>query len=716
MINARLEEIRSLLADGSAISELGFSILSQISTLINDPKTVDYGREMVIRALAHKSSFNDGEREILNFLVRSVGLFPYIESESLEINDAIALELHRPENLEESIVFHSVQAKIYHELISGNNVVLAAPTSIGKSLIVDAIIASGRYRNIVLVVPTIALIDEIRRRVSKRFSSQVKVITHRDQQKSPDFPNVYVLTQERVLQREDLEDTDFFVIDEFYKLDTNGESDDERANQLNLAFYELSLTGATFYLSGPSVRSIKGIDRFDCHFITSPFTTVAVDTHHFNLPTRGEERNQKLLELREMLLEPTIIYCQSPDSAGRVAGLLINSESSRHLFNPSSQVIELADWLSENYSSEWIVCRSLLKGIAIHHGAVPRAIQQQLIKLFNEKKIDTVICTQTIIEGVNTVAKNVIVYDRRRNKSLIDYFTYTNIKGRAGRMGEYFVGKVYVLEEPPEECGFDVEIPVELQGNNTPLGILVNIDEGDLTKSSKDRVSSLIGNGILPIETIRQCKGVDPAKLIQAAKFIDDHFERLYPLLAWNTVPKREQLNEVCNLIIDHFSKNVLAQYRIQEGYQLAGILVSVGLVGGFANFVRQKAYEGRNAPSDDIEHALKLVRNVVMHRVPTDMMALHHVQASIMKRHGKQIIGDYRAYASRLENGFLPHAIVSLDEYGLPVQLGMKLAQHLPLNEGLDSVLNALKKMNQHDDLLTHFEINVLNDVRRTI
>lgn len=710
------DKLRSLLSDSHAVSEQGFSILSEISQLINNPKTVDIGREMVIRALAYKDIYPEGERELLKYLVRAVGLFPYIEGDTLSVGDAIALELHRPEKLGERVVFHSVQAKIYHELISGNNVVLSAPTSVGKTLIVDAVIASGKFRKIVIVVPTIALIDEIRRRLSKKFEGITKIITHREQSMSLELPNIYVLTQERVLQRDDLDDVDFFVIDEFYKLDAKGEINDERATQLNLAFYTLSQTDATFYLSGPSIRSIKGIDRFDCHFITSPFTTVAVDTYNFNLPTRGEERSEKLLELRETLIDPTIIYCQSPDSAGRVANLILSSPTRRLPFKPSSEVKDLAEWLTENYSSEWIVCRALLSGIAIHHGAVPRAIQQQLIKLFNEEKLDTVICTQTIIEGVNTVAKNVVIYDRRKNLSVVDHFTYTNIKGRAGRMGKYFVGKVYVLEEPPEQVEFDVEIPVEVQNESTPLGILVNIDDNDLSIRSKERIAPIVNNNYLPLETIRECKGIDPTKLIEAAKYIDQDFERLYPLLAWNSIPRREQLNAVCDIIVNFFSRNALSRYQIHEGYQLAGILISVGMAGGFPNFVREKAYESRGTISDAIEDALKLTRNVVMHRAPTDMMAIHNIQSAIMKRRGKKIIGDYRAYASRLENGFLHHTIIALDEYGLPVQVGIKLSPHLPLNDGLDAVLAALKKKKTYGQTLNQIELRLVNDVRQTI
>ena len=68
-------------------------------------------------------------------------------------------------------------------------------------------------------------------------------------------------------------------------------------------------------------------------------------------------------------------------------------------------------WIEDNYSSFWIYAKSIKNGIGIHHGALPRAIQQYTVELFNQGKIKTLICTSTIIEGVNTVAENVIIYE-----------------------------------------------------------------------------------------------------------------------------------------------------------------------------------------------------------------------------------------------------------------------------------------------------------------
>src|SRR3954451_19710329 len=102
------------------------------------------------------------------------------------------------------------------------NVVLSAPTSFGKSRVIDGVLASGKFSNVVMIVPTIALIDETRRRLSRLLGDTHKVVTHVDQ--DADSKTVYVLTQERVLEFDELPAIDLFIVDEFYKLSVD---DDE---------------------------------------------------------------------------------------------------------------------------------------------------------------------------------------------------------------------------------------------------------------------------------------------------------------------------------------------------------------------------------------------------------------------------------------------------------------------------------------------------------
>lgn len=370
-----------------------------------------------MRLLSRKNEFQ-GYELIIDSLVRQIGLFPYLEPDNLSIKDSIAYELHRPEGLTDNIVFHHAQAEVYYSLIKGENIVLSAPTSFGKSLIIDAVIATRKYTNLAIIVPTIALIDETRKRLSK-YKDDYKIITHPSQETHA--KNILILTQERALDIVDKLPIDFFVIDEFYKLSPN-KSDFERCHILNHVFYKLVKQGAQFYLLGPNIERITTelLANVRYRFIKTDYKTVVSERHRVTIK-KGDTPIDKLIELASRLSEPTLIFCQSPASANRVANSLYENSG----FQDTNTNDNLIEWIKANYHEDWILPNCLKKGIGIHHGKIPRAIAQKNIKLFNEEKIKYLICTSTIIEGVNTKAKNVIIYDNKIARSKFDYFTFT---------------------------------------------------------------------------------------------------------------------------------------------------------------------------------------------------------------------------------------------------------------------------------------------------
>ncbi len=194
-----------------------FSYLHAADKLLSNPVSLHMGRDLVIRALDARLKFTN-YTPLLRNLVRKSGLYPYLKKEFQEVtlSEKAALGIYQTPFSDE-IVFHSMQFQVFELLRSGRNVVLSAPTSMGKSAIVDSIIGLGIVSRVVLVVPTIALADETRRRRQERFGELYQIIHHSSQEANGDKV-IYVLTQERVNERQDIFGIDFFVIDEFYKL------------------------------------------------------------------------------------------------------------------------------------------------------------------------------------------------------------------------------------------------------------------------------------------------------------------------------------------------------------------------------------------------------------------------------------------------------------------------------------------------------------------
>jgi len=709
--------IRECIADSSKLTENRFPIFQHVTRLANSERTVATARDLIIRLLAMKSNLTDGYDVLLDALVREVGLFPYADrSRELSLEDQILLEAHRVEGVGADRFFHSLQLSVYQELVKGQNVVLSAPTSVGKSLVVDAVLATGKHKRSVIVVPTIALIDETRRRIVSSLGGNHDIITHPSQERLDDGrPTVYVLTQERALARTDLDEVDFFVIDEFYKLDLRGE-DNERAIDLNICFHRLAEKGAQFYLIGPNIDSVQGLASEYRHvFIPSVFSTVALDIQHFNLKLRGDEREEKLVELCKTLKTPTLVYCQSPRSARDTAKAIYT----RCELPPCDGTKDAVAWLEKHYPSEWEVIQALKRGVGIHHGNVPRAIQQYMVRAFEDHQIRFLVCTSTIIEGVNTVAENVIIYDRRRNTTTIDDFTFRNIAGRAGRMNRYFIGKVFVLEEAVPEDEHRVDLPVGQQDEDTPLSLLLDLPAASLSPVSIERLKTVFNGSKLSEATIRSNRYISVE--VQNALFdaVEETFDRSPDALQWNAVPKSHQLRAVCDLIYDYIDRgNSLRKHGIFGGDQLHAVLTGLMMASSFRNYIDSRVadrFEDKSV-SDAVEDALSFLRNYVGYTFGRQLMAVSRVQADVLVRYKRVEPGDYSLLAAQADSLFMPAGLYALDEYGVPAEIAARLRGLWGEIQSVDEGLRMLAQLDLDRIELDPFERDLLANVRSSL
>ena len=162
-------DIEKILKNSNPINvDTAFIILQSMYHLANTNDIKDnMTQQLLLRILDRKEEFNSFG-DALNGLVRHFGLYPYLDTDNITIKDAFVRELHRPSLLTENnsgnegIVFHKVQSEIFQYLMNGENIILSAPTSFGKSTLIDSLIESQKFENIIIIVPTIALIDETR--------------------------------------------------------------------------------------------------------------------------------------------------------------------------------------------------------------------------------------------------------------------------------------------------------------------------------------------------------------------------------------------------------------------------------------------------------------------------------------------------------------------------------------------------------------------------
>ncbi|UIY55599.1 DEAD/DEAH box helicase [Burkholderia cepacia] len=680
-----------------------FSLLRGVSTYLNATRggaEEARGQELVIRLLDIRHLLGEYD-SILDAFVREAGLFPYLNPENLGLPDSLAYEAHKPD-VGADTVFHRVQAQVFHLLMSGQSVVLSAPTSFGKSLIVDAVVASGRYKNIVIVVPTLALLDETRRRLA-RISQKYRIITHSSQE--PGDRNIFVHTQERVVENKNIQEADFFVIDEFYKLNPSDES--ERAQTLNLAFYKLSKQAKQFYMLGPNIQGIPPAfaERFQCVFIKTDFNTVVSEIHKIDV----DDDLQHAIQLCCTLDEPTLIYVQSPNRARTVAarlkGVLPQSIA------PAAKAA--AAWVRDNFHSQWLFAAALDAGIGVHHGRLPRSLTQLVVRNFNKGALKYLVCTSTLIEGVNTRAKNVIILDNKVATKKFDYFTFSNIRGRSGRMREHFIGHVYLYHEPPQaELPF-IDIPIVTQSEDASDALLIQVDPDELNQASTKKVAKYFDDPLLPLEILKENAGIDPGAQLNLGNEILHSLPVAHAMLSWRGYPSIDQWRWTCELVWKHFT-NGRFKNGVASGAQLAFLLSKTLQAKRFEDAVALFKKDGMDI-DEAIELTLDFQRQWAEFRAPNLLSALNRIQRYIFGRYNLQA-GNYDAYISHIENLGRSPVVNALDEYGLPTQIGQIVWERLGSPETLDETLVRLRDSKGLFPGLTLFENLLVTEVRATL
>lgn len=671
------------------LEEDTFRFLSAIAKVCAD--NLDSGRDLVVRALDRKPKLSVQYQEILDELVMRVGLYPYVgDLSELSLRSAMLHAAHRADGEMEDYVIHQAQARVLRKLMAGESVILSAPTSFGKSLLIDILISAKNFTNVVLIVPTLALVEETRRRMS-RFADRYSIITSNGQALSSS--NIFVFTQERLLSFEEtLPAIDFFVIDEFYKLSISGEGD--RATLLNQAFLMLARTEAQFYLLGPSIKAIPDSvhEKVKCSFMVEDFQTVAIELHRIK---KKPNKDLALAHLLDRTPGQTMIYCQSPNSARSVLKEYLKNRSPQK--TKDQELIEAAEWTANHYNSDWLVSVGLRYGIGIHHGRLPRSLGRFMVRAFEEGKLNILLCTSTLIEGVNTAAKNVVIYDNRLNRRPLDFFTFNNIRGRSGRMFRHFIGNVYVFDEPPEEELPFVDIPALNPTDSTPSSLLLKIPIFELPESLRPKVNTLVDQKYLPYNILISHSGIEPENLIETAKYLWElNFSDLR-LISWIAKPSYEELKFSSEIIWNKLGGSYSARAAsMRSASMMTKWVWDLYKTRNVPAFRREKItsqIKYGTSPDESVENVLAFIRGWASFNYPKFLSALNSIAHHVLTAKGYKGC-NYIPFASSIEHLFQPDTFSSLEEYGLPTEITERLVQGriFGKEEPLDVVISKLK------------------------
>lgn len=338
--------------------------------------------------------------------------------------------------------------------------------------------------------------------------------------------------------------------------------------------------------------------------------------------------------------------------------------------------------------------------------------------MFNEEQLRFLICTSTLIEGVNTKAKNVVIYDNKIAQRQIDYFTFNNIKGRSGRMFEHFIGRVYLFNEPPQHQLPFVDFPLFTQTDDAPASLLIQIDDEDLTKKAKNRMEAVKQQSTLPVSVIRENSSIDPDVQLALAKEIEADSRRMSRSLGWTRFPTRDQLKFACSLIWTHFVASNRMKATVVSGDQLAfkidRLRKKVPVTTQVLEELRPGKYAAKSA-NEAVERVLDFERTWATFEFPRYLMALSRIQDSVLGRLGLPV-GDFSLFASQVECLFRSPVIAALDEYGVPLQVAEKLQPRLASTVDLDAALASLQQLNIDKIPLSTFEQEIVSDAKNAL
>ena len=120
-------------------------------------------RDELIRLLDYHIKNGIEYTPLVNHLIRELGLFPYMDETTATLQDQFVCNLFKVDvGMDEEKTLHIDQYRLLRGLVDGDNIAVSAPTSFGKSFVIDAFIKIRQPKNVMIVVPTIALMDETR--------------------------------------------------------------------------------------------------------------------------------------------------------------------------------------------------------------------------------------------------------------------------------------------------------------------------------------------------------------------------------------------------------------------------------------------------------------------------------------------------------------------------------------------------------------------------
>ena len=343
--------------------------------------------------------------------------------------------------LNDNITLMPKQLDFINKITKENFCVLSAPTSFGKSFLVLEFIKrlSNPLNLIVYVVHTKSLADEVYNNMCNYFGNTYNIIDDLDNY-DPNLYNIAVIISDGKNMFNFDKSVDFLVIDEAYNLDKH-HSRDRFLTIFNC--YKILMNNAKkVLLLGPFIKNIIGPEANKYKFFKTNYSPVTARIKEYNLDS-GNNPSLKFIE-KIVNGENTIGFINSRPKIYEEMNNILNSNIE------DSYSDDFIRWMEEYFPDYWMLPKLMKKRIGIFHSSFPKYINLYNLKKFNDGTFKGLLTTSAILEGVNTSAKNIVIYGTTYNGVKLTPFQFYNLCGRAGRLNREIVGNIYNYGESYE--------------------------------------------------------------------------------------------------------------------------------------------------------------------------------------------------------------------------------------------------------------------------
>jgi hypothetical protein len=141
-----------------------------------------------------------------------------------------------------------------------------------------------------------------------------------------------------------------------------------------------------------------------------------------------------------------VVYVNGASDAEKVA-LQIYEALGPEYETSDQSVADLRELVQKTIHPKYQLAEVLKRGVAFHYGNMPLLVRAEVEQLFKSGVIRYLVCTSTLLEGVNLPCQNLFVRGPKKGRHrLMEPADFWNLAGRAGRWGKEFEGNIVCLD------------------------------------------------------------------------------------------------------------------------------------------------------------------------------------------------------------------------------------------------------------------------------